>query len=99
MRISDWSADVCSPALIDILPSGSRETRDSEHRLAEKRPDCDAFRILDDETIGVSCSQPGGAFVLIRVPHDRNPVFTVLDELFESTVVQDRKSTRLNSSH
>src|SRR3546814_10792119 len=99
MRISDWSSDVCSSDL------------GVSHRYAEDVALPDEFESGPVEDISAEILlRPGGPSptepTIYRVPADmlvcNNGCWT-LDEatiLFDGEAkVQDRKSTRLNSSH
>src|SRR3546814_10893155 len=105
MRISDWSSDVCSSDLFDQAEQGahmlSKQARHPAHRLTPAHADDvrrleqhdvrrifgQASREAEHQLTPTPCQRPkrGGAVE----PADR----------IAHHVEQDRKSTRLNSSH
>src|SRR3546814_10828142 len=103
MRISDWSSDVCSSDLFDIIPlEPRRETLAplSEPKLFFRAGDL--FIILHDphrgtqEIIGTATSMRDA--IRIAVPDDLTNDREVIIAPVHRIVVE-RKSTRQNSSH
>src|SRR3546814_3616595 len=108
MRISDWSSDVCSSDLRQAKPLGN-----SEVTLAEIQPG--NFFIVGGQLAYVAAStdafttQYERADRRVRVIYDNATEATVLSRSFQKSLYrdetarrvseQDRKSTRLNSSH
>src|SRR3546814_5198419 len=99
MRISDWSSDVCSSDLM------ARYQAD----VAEKNADLDEFRAQQAATIGAvqeeqhraKVRQLAGAqradFAARGIDLRSGVVQDLVGETY--TMGEDRKSTRLNSSH
>src|SRR3546814_4470517 len=98
MRISDWSSDVCSS---DLVPPLRPRPRHPDHAL-EVAP------VVASRTASPSAlsrkQRPDQCPLVIRYSNplaQRRPQKTALNQpkSRSSTFVQDRKSTRLNSSH
>src|SRR3546814_2348070 len=102
MRISDWSSDVCSSDLVDIVFANEEEVcslydaADFDAALQAVRAHC--------EVAALTRSEKGAVIVAGDAVHvvDAAPVEAVIDttgagDLFAAGL--DRKSTRLNSSH
>src|SRR3546814_10690839 len=88
MRISDWSSDVCSSDLARM----SARARRHEHQPvdAERRR---LAGMLDRDDVG----KDEAAIAVHRLDHFARPAERGDDQ--RRLVAQDRKSTRLNSSH
>src|SRR3546814_6356736 len=102
MRISDWSSDVCSSDLRQCLKSEACVGKRGEQRTeaeSNNRPEIsrkittrvmvcsfqNEFHKFDDELRHISSHHAGRGKVLQQYP--------------STAAMQDRKSTRLNSSH
>src|SRR3546814_6312544 len=111
MRISDWSSDVCSSDLqvkvdflgkIDGAAFEGGEGKDVQFELGEGR-------FLPELEAGIVGHAVGESFVVdVKFPEDyraealrgKASQFDVtIKELREPKLPEDRKSTRLNSSH
>src|SRR3546814_2951897 len=107
MRISDWSSDVCSS---DLLVAGladlSREGLElvGEH-AGELRTDiqtlADAAATIDANLSSVTQLLEAGSLLTTGLGSAYNPELRAIDlrNNFTPLVTEDRKSTRLNSSH
>src|SRR3546814_2622700 len=102
MRISDWSSDVCSSDLYSIsncqvglkgIPFGNHLIKRVVGLLRQELPHLKTFATLSPV--------PGFAKWLTRElgPDARVPGASELRSLAARYLVQDWKSTRLNSSH
>src|SRR3546814_3963545 len=114
MRISDWSSDVCSSDLISrLMPSPDKNRHDGylerylttgERRIIgigrtvlACRRDGSTFPV--ELSVGEAISDKQRVFTgFIRDLSERHETQERLEEL-QSKLIQDRKSTRLNSSH
>src|SRR3546814_4461660 len=108
MRISDWSSDVCSSDLDDRVILAAKVAR---HREAEAGRDrgravrraegvVDALLAAGESGEAAALAQGADAVApagedLVRIALMRD----VPDQLVPRRLEQDRKSTRLNSSH
>src|SRR3546814_9300067 len=106
MRIRDWSSDVCSS---DLTP-GAREVLEildlrivcvEQHRQADERPD--AAHVDTAARFGTNREQRAGAAAgEVDIAGEQRvgdrPAAAQLHHL-KLDAVEDRKSTRLNSSH
>src|SRR3546814_2864612 len=97
MRISDWSADVCSSDLVDFA---ARVTQIRDHgRLGAQRILERADRIapallgIGDERLVAGAGKRSRRIALVERPVD------VADIVGDLLRLEDRKRTRLNSSH
>src|SRR3546814_1926642 len=104
MRISDWSSDVCSSDLLRGPPRPSGAP--AEHPLCDCVPHviAQATTALENARVKLLFSRPIAALaaLLMAVPAQADALIDnvngiTLDE--DGDVVQDRKSTRLNSSN
>src|SRR3546814_6973622 len=107
MRISDWSSDVCSSDLLLNMGAASGKSfaemmleNELAHRsLEEVEAGLDAIAAAMDASIDAGCSStgvlPGGLKVKRRAP----PIAADIRSRHEANLSEDRKSTRLNSSH
>src|SRR3546814_3646342 len=100
MRISDWSSDVCSS---DLIHRSSHALLPDRSDLATDAPDARRlFEMLEGEDC-VVFAHVGGRYADIAYAHD--PRLETAMEVhsawgtFEWLLTEDRKSTRLNSSH
>src|SRR3546814_1938408 len=104
MRISDWSSDVCSSDLIEALsPDPSVLAHDAEIDAliassgAVTKGQQDLARLSEER------SASGGLVARLRAEAGAlasdPPTRIVSSRLREIALGQDRKSTRLNSSH
>src|SRR3546814_7902376 len=101
MRSSDWSSDVCSSDLIDKCTLHGRggsvgiiACRDREQWAAKCREAAQHFRPFSGrETVFDTCA-PESPFV-----GDARRQVLEPSTLTAGEIAQDRKSTRLNSSH
>src|SRR3546814_8659580 len=104
MRISDWSSDVCSSDLIDVVTRRAaraviarlgldRDRLRRAHRFAQLARDA-AFLAVRIAPQHMLAAETGRQRVLLERIVDRR---LRLEEIFERE--GDRKSTRLNSSH
>src|SRR3546814_4022989 len=98
MRISDWSSDVCSSDLaaleveigLSIVPVAPPAGAHEDRIAASDRDACDARRLLQVGSRDLVARRPGvGADMAGHVEQD-----AAAEDRW-----QDRKSTRLNSSH
>src|SRR3546814_4777995 len=100
MRISDWSSDVCSSDLI-LIDRLDDEVAVGERVQFERRGD-EAHHLVDLLGLEAALRRAG---VVILAHHAQTAVERLLlrldDRAGEALLqeVQDRKSTRLNSSH
>src|SRR3546814_2639286 len=110
VRISDWSSDVCSSDLTDPLGSvdlvrrygdqvraiGDRDAPEALHRVAQQQA---VLRMGSGNEIGDRLDRPD----LVVDEHRRDdPALgdqRVVGRQREPGAIEDRKSTRLNSSH
>src|SRR3546814_5361639 len=104
MRISDWSSDVCSSDLfvtgrikdLIILGGANFYPHDIE-RVAQNAHD--ALRRDNGAAFAIAAQTDGGREQVVLVQElERSRRGESTDPIIQ-TVVQDRKSTRLNSSH
>src|SRR3546814_8170373 len=112
MRISDWSSDVCSSDLIgqdlaldaDALdPRGVGFARDRTDLLGERQRDGGARGRIEPDVGWLAIRVAGkhrrnDALVVHRHP-DRVPIGALRLRVRNEDGLEDRKSTRLNSSH
>src|SRR3546814_7387728 len=105
MRISDWSSDVCSSDLADRGEPRGREPVGFHDSMAEFVAETDevAFGVDDDllDDAGALFEQPTQRMCLTAAAialdqQARGQQFLKVDI---GRLAQDRKSTRLNSSH
>src|SRR3546814_4086451 len=106
MRISDWSSDVCSSDLHRNVATGNETLLDLEAGWC-----CDVLKIDAskrrsdrddgiDETIDVGCVNLDVKHIdPTEVPEKNALAFHHRFARESSQVAEDRKSTRLNSSH
>src|SRR3546814_4165385 len=99
MRISDWSSDVCSSDLEGLTEFGQRIAA-----RVERRPEQGHARAADQPDIGILPEQgpvriddPVVRIIGADEPIDRSRL--AFDVQFLREALEDRKSTRLNSSH
>src|SRR3546814_7983728 len=95
MRISDWSSDVCSSDLSvaagsAVFAAGARPRRTHDHSVARHADPADPDPDAGDAATSDRASWSSGHQSLR--PRHRNDGAVDISE-------QDRKSTRLNSSH
>src|SRR3546814_5564110 len=104
MRISDWSSDVCSSDLADIVTSEERAQLLVPNAALRFSPERDAARASRGENGGVTSvlvprrgrrGRGGGDEQVTIGRGSRQTVYVV----GENGQPQDRQSTRLNSSH
>src|SRR3546814_3091278 len=101
MRISDWSPDVCSS---DLQLSGGQQQRAAIARSLAMEPQVMLFdevtSALDPQLTGevlkVIEDLAAGGMTMILVTHEMSFARRVANKI---VYMQDRKSTRLNSSH
>src|SRR3546814_10141552 len=101
MRISDWSSDVCSSDLVAVAPRVIRlvvalaiPMLDDQHMMR--------VMLMLDDTDAAQALEAGGVFQHGRYPRaNRFREFRLDDHVDrdDDAIGQDRKSTRLNSSH
>src|SRR3546814_8903357 len=109
MRISDWSSDVCSsdlPGEAEILvvhvgahahPGGSRGARPVLIVVVEALGHRDGLVL---EQAGMTGCRREGAMRRLVVAHEKERAVAIArGEPVQGQVGEDRKSTRLNSSH
>src|SRR3546814_5448790 len=104
MRISDWSSDVCSSDLFDLIIDGKRRRNNGKGVRAITHA---AFKVAL-LTFCRSRGLPHPGFLVLDTPliTYRDPIRSragalEADEavIKQSDLKEDRKSTRLNSSH
>src|SRR3546814_3154650 len=108
MRISDWSSDVCSSDLRTadaiwrlrddgLAPDEIAALLADAHGIAPHAAKADVARIVDQwrtaGLIGADPPPPGPDAPIPVLPDSDTPIRTA------DYVIEDRKSTRLNSSH
>src|SRR3546814_6804831 len=102
MRISDWSSDVCSSDLGGFLDARAQTAEIEEQRLmgrggagAHDRP------VAQDKVLHRRADPPRGIGREAEVALRLEPAGSLQQPkgAFLAEVAQDRKSTRLNSSH
>src|SRR3546814_1373424 len=96
MRISDWSSDVCSSDLhLGLFEQADRARGVDQRQILRGRDDHRAGGLvaLDHGELDVAGARR-------QIDDERVDVAPArVDQLFERLARQDRKSTRLNSSH
>src|SRR3546814_5705466 len=90
MRISDWSSDVCSS---DLAGAAGFQRRALVDRRLDQTLDLVELRLVDD---GADMAALGHRVAHLRAVEHR---LDDADRLALAVLVEDRKSTRLNSSH
>src|SRR3546814_8243465 len=88
MRISDWSSDVCSSDLLPASYALVRLHNQLGHMTIAGR---NAVAMIDFDQIAITSGPSGPADDAVRSGIDRSADW--------SGNIEDRKSTRLNSSH
>src|SRR3546814_5829010 len=103
MRISDWSSDVCSS---DLLATSSQARRRASRTLLDGVHLCAAYLQQVGHppccVVGETArAHPEVAAIIAQCQSGATKCIVLPDALFGalSQVEQDRKSTRLNSSH
>src|SRR3546814_1842985 len=107
MRISDWSSDVCSSDLVEIVGRlvEHQQVRVSREFTREQQPRALAARKRADERVGqfgIEQELLEIALDVLLYPEHLDPVAAVGEHVADALVgghQLDRKSTRLNSSH
>src|SRR3546814_9957813 len=102
MRISDWSSDVCSSdlAIKVIILAGNGKNFSAGHDIGT--PERDAHESFEREhLLPDHVGKPGAEFQLVREQEVHLGMCRRWRDIPKPTIamVQDRKSTRLNSSH
>src|SRR3546814_9742667 len=100
MRISDWSSDVCSSDLLVRIELGSPDALDADGIV-------ESVIIADDATLDGALVEDGVAtfdvprnVVITGAASVTSVTFTITGtDVFGDDLVEDRKRTRLNSSH
>src|SRR3546814_4753239 len=97
MRISDWSSDVCSSDLVEAGAGAGIDFDDRDYVDvgAAILPDARAVFAAADMIVKVKEPQPQE--IALLEPH--HLLFTYLHLAADKPQTEDRKSTRLNSSH
>src|SRR3546814_7019841 len=111
MRISDWSSDVCSSDLVDVARSSAellklkqafatgaaQQAQEAPVRLT--LPDGSLYPLPGRLKFSEVSVDPSSGSVVLRAVFP-NPNGTLLPGMYvKARLVEDRKSTRLNSSH
>src|SRR3546814_6843819 len=86
MRISDWSSDVCSSDLLDLIPVRERRSARRHERCRCRQAGAERFEALRLQRVEATLGNQIRAL----------PVVAAIDQHQHAA---DRKSTRLNSSH
>src|SRR3546814_5441468 len=104
MRISDWSSDVCSSDLLARTAGARHRTDAGDHPRTPGRRD--RGRARRDGARGSSMTGAIPTIVLVGNPNaGKSSLFNALTGArqkianYPGVTVEDRKSTRLNSSH
>src|SRR3546814_5308606 len=96
MRISDWSSDVCSS---DLMPAAIHYSHEILRNLARVRKSAAVPLLLPDSksqiTVLYENDIPKRIETIVVSSHHRESAGS--DEV--RAIIEDRKSTRLNSSH
>src|SRR3546814_4860545 len=103
MRISDWSSDVCSSDLEACLDERG-EGGSATNGVGDRQPEPPAFRA--EQRFGLAAAKacgveadPAAADRGIGAAAEADRQFDHLFDRGQRETFQDRKSTRLNSSH
>src|SRR3546814_4197264 len=107
MRISDWSSDVCSSDLIDLLLAGKHEEKVERPLPAVKRQVERLRRVArrgEVEFPGVAHAKSGWSASAsnasrFSMASAKSPFASLSTLAIARSSRSDRKSTRLNSSH
>src|SRR3546814_3946491 len=98
MRISDWSSDVCSSDLLPVIGYPCvpfHRSRPMRRRIVAGNWKLHGSRAFATELLGgVAAGLPMAGVEVVVLPP-----LPYLGDLIEDFEDQDRKSTRLNSSH
>src|SRR3546814_1664194 len=99
MRISDWSSDVCSSDLLARLAELQRGIRrlDADDVVAGNREQR-LQQVAEERAVVDHQQAAAAAFAVAAVAVGGEPVMERLGEVIAG-IDEDRKSTRLNSSH
>src|SRR3546814_2871980 len=103
MRISDWSSDVCSSDLLDLIPAAGVPATSDAAAPAFPRAAESAGEVLGRLTLpGLGITGARGCLSLRRARDVSSRMAVGLSARGSSLSLgseRDRKSTRLNSSH
>src|SRR3546814_4447672 len=97
MRISDWSSDVCSSDLLPVAPHAHTPER-LDARLTQRWVGSKVVIVYSQNRAVGRCGGQRG-FAVYRECQYTAELGVIVDRRDRQLLGQDRKSTRLNSSH
>src|SRR3546814_2000878 len=100
MRISDWSSDVCSSDLVCDIDHFKTINDAHGHALGDRVIVALARILMEFAPADAITARFGGEeFIMFLPDADAARAATTANDIRESVAREDRKSTRLNSSH